>query len=356
MKKIVIVGGGISGVFASIKIKENHPDYLVSVFEHNDKLLKKVYATGNGKCNFANTGDPKDKYNHPEFVLPILDTFDVSDMVHHFGAYGIQSKEVGNLLYPYSESAETVALKLLEQVDKLGIDVHLNENVLDYSKNKVITSIGSYDYDSLIISVGGKSSSKLGSDGSLFDVLNKHGYKLIEMSPSLCPVVVKENTKMVEGLRQKSLVYLYQGNKLIHQEEGEVLFKKDGLSGMVIFNMTHYINRLDNKNDIRIVIDFAPNRDGKYDSLVHPKLAKYLLDNKLDIHHTSFTFKKLYDFEVAHVTSGGVSLDNVNKDLSSKLEDNVFFIGEVLDIDGTCGGFNIMWALASAHQAAIMIK
>ena len=349
MKKVIVLGGGISGVFASIRIKEKHPDYFVSVFEHNDKLLKKIYATGNGKCNFANKGSLNNKYNHEEFALKIINQFNCNDIVNYFEKIGIKSKSIGDLLYPYSESAETVANHLLDRIKQLNIDVHLQCEVKDYQNGHLLTDRGEFTYDALIISLGGKSSPNLGSNGSFYDSLIKRGYAIRECRPSLCPIKTKENTKMVEGLRHKVNVKLYQNNKLIHEEDGELLFKKDGLSGMVIFNMTHYINRLDNRNNITLHVDFAKGIDGDYESLVNPKLAKYLLSNKLDIHNVIFTFKDFYEYSNSQVTSGGISITELNDDLSSKKEKNVYFIGEVVDIDAVCGGYNIMWALASAE-------
>ena len=352
MKKVAIIGGGISGCFAAIRVKENHSDYEVSIFEHNDKLLKKIYATGNGKCNFANKGSLNDKYTNEEFALKIINEFNDKDIVKYFDSIGIKSKSIGDLLYPYSESAETVANHLLKRIEELNIKVHLNTEVKDYQKGQLLTDTGAFTYDALIISIGGKSSPNLGSNGGFYSVLVKHGYSLREMNPSLCPIKTKENTKMVEGLRSKVSASLYQGSELIHQEEGELLFKKDGLSGMVIFNMTHYINRLDNKNNVTIHIDFAKDMDGDYTSLVNPKIAKYLLDNKLDIHNTVFTFKLFYDYPNSQVTSGGLSIKELNDDLSSKKEKDIYFIGEVIDVDAICGGYNIMWALASANKVA----
>ena len=352
MKKVAIIGGGISGCFAAIRIKEKHPEYRVDVFEHNDKLLKKIYATGNGKCNFANIGSLEEKYSNEEFVLPIINEFNAKEIVKYFSSIGVPSKNVGDLIYPYSESAETVAIHLLKRIDELKVNVHLNVEVKDYQKGQLLTDRETFNYDTLIISVGGKSSPNLGSNGVFYDVLTKHGYEMRENSPSLCPIKTKENTKMVDGVRQKVRTSLYKGNNLIHEESGELLFKKDGLSGMVIFNLTHYINRFEDKNNITIHIDFAPNMDDRPESLVNPKLAKYLLDNKLDIHNTVFTFKNFYGYENSQVTHGGVFVRNLNKDLSSKLEDDVYFIGEVVDVDAICGGYNIMWALASAEKVS----
>lgn len=350
MKRIAIIGGGISGVFSAIRIKEKHQDYQVSIFEHNDKLLKKMYATGNGKCNFANIGSLKDKYNNEEFALKIINEFNAEDVIKYFDSIGVKSKRIGELVYPYSESAETVVSHLLKQVEALNIDIHLLTNVKDYQNGQLLTDRGTFRYDALIISLGGKSAPQLGTNGDFHSVLEKHGYKFKKAGPSLCPIKTRENTHLVDGLRSKVFVSLYQGKRLIHEEDGELLFKKDGLSGMVIFNMTHFINQLDDKSNITLHIDFAKGMDGEYDSLTNPKIAKYLLNNKLDIHNTIFTFKDFYGYENSQVTSGGILISELNDNLSSKREKDVYFIGEVVDVDAVCGGFNIMWALASANK------
>lgn len=352
MKRVVVLGGGIAGCFAAIRVKELHPSYKVTIVEHNDKLLKKIYATGNGKCNFANIGSLKNRYNHEEFALNIIRDFKAEDIVNYFDGLGIKSKAIGDLIYPYSESAETVANKLLRRIEELNIEVMTNYEVIDFNNTHLLTVLGTLRYDSLIISVGGKSSPKLGSNGDLWNALLNRGFELREPHPSLCPIKTKENTKMVDGYRAKVSASLYQGKKLIHTEEGELLFKKDGLSGMVIFNMTHFINRLNSFKDVTIHIDFAKGIDGEYDALVNPKIADYLLKNKLNIHNTVFTFKDFYGYENSQVTSGGLLISELNEDLSSKKNPHIYFIGEVIDIDAVCGGFNIMWALASAEKVA----
>ena len=355
-QRIAILGGGISGVFSAIKIKERHPEYIVDIYEQNDKLLKKVYATGNGKCNFANIGSLTDKYNHDEFALKIIDRYSAKEIISYFDSIGIKSKTINDLVYPYSESALTVVNHLLYRVNQLKINTHLSTLVEDYGNNLLKTNKGEFLYDSLIIAMGGPSSPKLGSNGGFLFTLKKHGYQIKEPSPSLCPIKVKENTKMVEGIRSKVEVSLYQNNNLIHQEEGELLFKKDGLSGMVIFNLSHYINRLKDKSNLKIHIDFAKGIDGDYEAILHPSLAKYLENNHLDIHKTIFTFKDLYSFENSQVASGGILLNEVNDNLSSKKEKGIYFTGEVLDIDAVCGGYNIMFALASAYVVSENFK
>jgi len=351
---IVIVGGGISGVFAAIRLKEKHPNFHISIFEKNNKLLRKIYVTGNGRCNFANRGDLKNKYNHESFVLPIINEFSFPKLSRYFETIGIHYKLINDLVYPLSETAETVALLLLKKVEELGIEVHLNEKVIDYQNHHLLTEQGTYNFDYLVFAGGGKAAPQLGSDGNLLTMLNNHGYKIVSNQPSLCPIKVKENVNLIEGLRAKALVTLFIDNKEIHSEDGEVLFKKDGLSGIVIFNMTHFINQYKVSKKIEICLNFAPQisylSEKEYIEYLHPRLANYLLNHHFDIHHTVFTFKALYDFAVAQVTSGGISLEEVNSFLISKREKDVFFIGEILDVDAVCGGFNIMWALASAEK------
>lgn len=359
MKRVLIAGGGISGVFFSIRLKEKHPDYEVIIFEHNDKLLKKLYATGNGKCNFANKGELKDKYSLEDFALPILKEFGCEKIVSYFHLIGVESKNIGDLFYPYSESAETVANALLKKVDELNIKVHLLEDVIDYKNSTLITNKGQYPFDYLIIASGGKAAPQLGTNGTLLDTINTNsgGYNK-EPQPSLCPIITKENTFSVDGLRHKCLVSLkYRNEKssqivTIHQEEGEVLFKKDGLSGIVIYNMSHYINVHECYKSAEIHLDFAPNKEGDYESLLHPRLAKYLKAHDYNIHDTVFHFKKFYDFKNAQVSGHVFDTNKLNKDLSLKNTKNIFFIGEATGIYALCGGYNIMWALASADKVA----
>ena len=355
-KNVIIVGGGISGVFAAIRIKEKHPSYQVSIFEKNNKLVRKIYATGNGRCNFANQGNLEHKYNHESFVLPIVESFSSLEITQYFERIGIKYKSVNDLLYPLSDTAETVALMLNKKVDELKIKVHLEELMVDYSSTTLITDKGTYPFDNLIIASGGKASPQFGSDGSIFAVLKKHGYSLVDPKPSLCPIRVKENVNLVEGLRAKARLTLLLDGKPKHEEDGELLFKKDGLSGIAIFNLTHFINMENAPQRINICIDFAPDyskiKPNQYIQFLHPRLANYLSKNGLDIHQTMFTFKGLYDFPNAQVSSGGLSIKEVNEFLRSKKENNISFIGEVLDVDAICGGFNIMWALASAEKVS----
>ena len=356
--KIGIIGGGASGVFAAIRIKQLHSDYDVTIFERNNKLLKKIYATGNGRCNFANSNPIEGSYNS-EFAYPILKEFDYKEIDKYFDSIGIKSRKIDNLYYPYSLSAATVSEKLINKVNELGIDVVLDAKVDSYSAQKEIVINGKkYKFDSLVFACGGKSSPQFGTDGSVYALLESHGYKIEKLSPSLCPIKVKENVNKLDGVRAKAKVTLFDKNKEIYSEDGEVQFRSDALSGIVIFNIAFMINKLNlQQNTTTIKLDFVPEvekdiKKEEYNSYLNDKLSSYLFKNNIDIHKAIFTFKSFYNFDISHVSSGGVSLEDISSNLESKKEKGIFFVGEILDIDAKCGGYNLMWAFASAEKVA----
>ena len=360
---IGIIGGGASGVYLAIRIKELNPSFNVTIIERNDKLLKKVAVTGNGRCNYANLGNLENKYNN-SFANQIINNHKPTEIVANFERYGIHPTIIDNLVFPVSLSAQTVVLMLNKKLEELKVNICLNEKVLDYQIDDnecvVKTDKQIHVFDKIVFSCGGSSYEQLGTDGSLYGVLRNHGYKIEELSPTLCPIKVKENTKKVSGQRVKCLVSLFNNNLLFYQEEGEVLFKDDGLSGIVILNISSMINRMTNKKNVKIVLNLAPSKKNikkdQYLEYVAPKVASYLIDNDLDINNLSFSFKGFYDFKIAEVSHGGVSLNDINNNLQSKRENKVFFVGEVLDIDGMCGGYNLMFAFASAETVAKAIK
>ena len=148
--RIGIIGGGASGVFAAIRIKQLHPNFDVVIFERNNKLLKKIYTTGNGRCNFANSNPIEGAYND-DFAYPILKEFNYKEIEKYFDSIGIKSRKLDTLYYPYSLSAATVAEKMINKVNELGIEVVLDAKVDSYLSNKEIVINGKkYNFDSLI--------------------------------------------------------------------------------------------------------------------------------------------------------------------------------------------------------------
>ena len=369
--KILIVGAGASGIVAAINYKRNHKNDEVLVIERLDSSLKKLLASGNGKCNLGNSNIDFSLYNNPAFAESIIKGYDYKKF---FSSISIETKTFGDLAYPVSESAVSVKEALLNSAKSLGISVKNAEKLVDFAvkdKIEVITDKAKYSVDKLYLAGGLKSSPKLGSDGSVLDVLAKHGYKIKSPEAGLCPLYTKEKTKLVDGIRVKSTVSLFKNGKLIHKEDGEVLFKEHGLSGIVIFNTTSIISR-DPKQIYKISLDLLPDfsleylknyrKSHKFSELLlaflNPKLSKYLTERFTNedqvftaLKNLEFTFDKSYGFDYSQVSVGGIDVSEVDEKLMSKLEKNVYIIGELIDIDGPCGGYNLTWAFASAIKS-----
>lgn len=383
---ICIIGAGSAGIICGIMLKLSHKHDDVFIIDHNAKPLKKFCATGNGRCNLANSGSIVEKYSNSTFCEPILEEFTYKQIIDFLNNIGIKTTAINDLIYPYSLSAKSLADLLIKKCDELNIKLILNTNVINYDDTKIFTNCGDFPYDKLIISTGGKASSKHGSDGSMFDILKKHSYQLTKMYPGLCPIKVKESTKDIANERLKCMVTLTSHGQIVHSESGEVLFKKDGLSGIVIMNLSSLIAKLKDKDDVEIILDCLPDyclsdltnelleiskaRTNVLEAFFSEKLVKYLtplhfFDRRMilgkkeyfelakTIKWKSFTFKDFYPFEDAQVCVGGVELSQINSlTLESNIEKNVYFIGEILDIDGLCGGYNLMWCFASSNKVA----
>lgn len=366
--KILIIGSGISGLTSAIKLKRENNDNDITIIEHLNKPFKKILATGNGKCNITNNNIDFSLYNDPIFAKQIMGENYYQKIINFLDSINIKTKNVKDLIYPITESSETIYQAFLEEIHNLKIKIHLNEDFLDYhlinNKIEVITSLNKYIVDRLIISSGGKSSPQLGTNGNVLNILKNHKYKIEPFKQGLCPIRIKENVKDLEGLRVKGNVNLYMDDNLIHNEDGEILFKKDGLSGIVIFNISSIIAR--NKNHkYKIVIDTL--KDINKEELIkdkhnlqknvflnkyaHPLLKNYIIKNNISLidglTKLTFTYDESYDFINSQVSVGGLLKSNLNDDLSSKIEKNVSFTGEILNIDGPCGGYNLSFAICS---------
>lgn len=369
--KIVIIGAGASGIVAAINYKRNHRKDDVLVIEHLEAPLKKLLATGNGKCNLANSNLDVSKYSNSNDIKNILLEYNYEEF---FKSLGLKTRNIGELVYPYSESAVTVKNVLLNEVDKLGIKINVSEKLIDYkveNKIQVKTDKAMYEADRLYLAASLCSSPQLGSDGSILSILKNHNYKIENPLPGLCPIKTKEDTKILDGIRTKCEVSIVKNNRKLFDEKGEVLFKKDGLSGIVIFNASSVVAREKTKVD-KIVLDLLPDIsqkeienccksqtiNGFLQGFFNPKIISYLMkrfpkESELisSIKHLEFTFKDFYGFEFSQVSVGGVQLSCVNQNLESKHEKGVYLIGELLDVDGPCGGYNLTWAFASAMLA-----
>lgn len=367
--KVIVIGAGASGVVAAINYKRHNKSDDVLIIEHLDKPLKKILATGNGKCNLGNAKIDFSRFNNPEFAKNIIGNYDYRTL---FESVSIETKLIDEYAYPVSESAVSVRDAFLKECRKLGIKINVEEQFVDFKAEnsiKVLTDKNAYTCDKLIISGGLCSSPKLGTDGSVLKIIEKHGYKTTKPQPGLSPLYTIEKTKAIDGIRVKAAVSIKENGKNVHEETGEVLFKDHGLSGIVIFNAMSIISRKPNSK-FNISLDLLPDFTISYlmqyknnhgfdeflQAFINPKISTYLKErfdnneNKIfeSIKNLVFTFDKSYGFDFSQVSVGGISVDEIDENMMSKHEKNVYFIGELLDIDGPCGGYNLTWAFASA--------
>lgn len=387
--KIGIIGQGYSGVMLAILLKKHDLNIDVTIFDHNEKTNKKLLATGNGRCNLGNLEYNDNTFNS-EFTKNLYLNFDINKQRELFNELGLETRTINNLVYPYSLSSNQVVayLNLLLKEYKVKLVNGVNLNSYEVSDDFVTITMSNrkiYKFDKVIFATGGKSKEVLGSDGSIFKILKTHNYTIKDLKVGLAPIKVSENVKGIENERLKCIASLYLDKDLVYQEDGEVLIKKDGLSGISIFNISSIIARNKTAKKTRIVLDLF--KDYKIEELEEKfkkysriagfsflegiftiKMSDYIRKNsgvknlydfdnreiKRIAEYTKnmeFTYISTYDFNDSQVTIGGVSINNLTDDLSSKLEKNIYMIGEMIDIDGLCGGYNLMLCLASAYKA-----
>lgn len=387
--KVGILGQGASGLFLALMLKFENQDLDVVVIDKNVNIGRKFLATGNGRCNLANTEITESSYNNEE-GRKIVEEFDSEELISFLRNIGVLTRKVNNLVYPYSLSAKNLLDYLIDYAKQNKIRFVNNENLIDYDivdgKVKVTTSKKNFSFDKFVIASGNGSAPQLGGATSVLSVLSKKGYKIIEGKPGLCPIRTVESTKTLENQRVKAKVTLVIDKNIAYEEVGEVQFKKDGLSGIAIFNCASVIARSTKFKKAIIRIDLMPDTSAeelfKEFTLLNPisnksflcgiftkEVTEYIRKNSgvknpyiyspselkklaLYIKNIEFTYKESYSFNDSQVTVGGINLKNVDENLESKLEKGIYFTGEVLNVDGLCGGYNLMFAFASAHKVA----
>jgi predicted Rossmann fold flavoprotein len=387
--RIAIIGGGASGIYTALLLKQGHPEYEIHIFEKEKKLGRKLCATGNGRCNLLNVDLKGDKYNHPKFMEEAIQAHPFEYLVSAIRSFGIPVRHEGDNVYPESCSAVAYTDFLIASLQRFGVVIHLGCLVTDYVQKGSqyrILNLSCMDFgffDKVVFTVGGASTPNLGSDGGTFPLLRKHGYDIVPLRPGLCPIQIKnpKDVKPLSGLRRKVIVKAIAGTHVLFRERGEVLFKDNGLSGIVIFNLESVLVRLGVLALSTIHLDFFPDQpesvlladlsafhklnpinflDGYFPKPLVSFFYKINHIKQTDLSTTQLkvlahSMKDLvfvpaspYPFANSQVSLGGVSLGDVGSGLESKREKGVFFAGEVLDIDGLCGGYNLSWALISS--------
>ncbi len=385
-RQVVITGAGASGMMAAIMAARNGA--AVTVLEQNEKPGKKICATGNGKCNFSNLVMPEDAYRgtHPEFVKDAFAQFSVKDTVEFFKELGIFPLDRNGYLYPRSNQAQSVVDVLCMEASHLGVKIKTNEQVtaIETAKNgkkfQVLTKGWHYEADALILANGSKASSISGSDGSGYELAKNMGHRIIPVYPALTALKCKGPAfKTWAGVRTEGKVSLFINGKFHKSERGELQLTEYGISGIPVFQISTYAIRAVHEGEkAELRVDFLPElTEEETRELLHArkkacpyknekellvglfpdKLSKVLTSQK----HLLSAIKEFplevqdgMSFSQAQVCSGGVDTSQVNTHtMESKLCRNLYFAGELLDIDGTCGGYNLQWAWSSGAAAGI---
>lgn len=400
--KIVIIGAGASGMIAAISAARNGAK--VTILEQKNRAGRKILATGNGRCNFTNRHVGIEHYHNVRedmhFVSHILNQFSVVDTLNFFNELGIEivEKDDGKL-YPRSEQATSIVSILLAELERLKVEIKYEEVVKGIQINgniKILTENNKYYCNKLIVATGGKSSPNLGSDGSGFELAKSIGHTIRQLFPSL--VQLKTDYPYLKHLKGTKIVgivrLLNDENEVIREDNGEILFTDYGISGPPVLQISRYasyyhINHLDTYAKIDIVPEYScekldklltkrftdmPSKSAEQiligfinSRLIVPILKTAEIElNKKAVDITKEDRKRLVnslknitmkvtgtqDFVNSQVTAGGIKLSEVDMDsLASKKAKGVYFCGEILDVDGLCGGYNLQWAWSSGVVA-----
>lgn len=395
MFDVAVIGGGASGIVCAINAKMKNPDLSVCIIERLPKIGKKILATGNGRCNITNLNTTKELYNDSEFVSFAISEYNPEKVLLFFEKIGLKCVEdTQGRVYPMSNYASNVLNVLHKKITSLDIEVISDYKVTDIKKI--------YDYflinnkikcKNVVISAGGKSSPSQGSDGSGFELLNNLGHTVTKTFPALVQLKTKEIVKALSGIRVKANLELVYNGEVIDKSNGEVLFTDYGLSGIAVMDISRKIK---DKNCL-CKIDVLPNmtasqiekfisdsRDNNTEysandvlcGLLPDKVSQYILQgfrikkntkiSKIDadtikiisekIKSMTFTVTGTNGFTNAQITVGGAKLNEFNnKTMESVKIKGLYCIGEILDIDAPCGGYNLQWAWSSGLLAGEII-
>ena len=408
--KVVVIGGGAAGMMAAITSASNGAE--VVLLEKNEKLGKKLYITGKGRCNLTNDSDFESFQNNivsnAKFLTSALRYFDSKSCERYFESLGLPLKiERGNRVFPESDKSSDVIKVLQKELVRRNVDVRLNERVIEISEMHVVTQSGKYEYDNVIIATGGVSYPATGSTGDGYIFAKKIGHEIIKPVPALCGIKVNyceganksiayKNLPKLQGLSLKNVSVSVWENKengkKLFSEFGEMLFTANGISGPVVLTLSSFINRIDVKS-LKIVIDLKPALSDKQlderllrdiaeqknkqlknslnsllpNSLISPIIVLSGIPQEKPLNSITKAERKilinllkrftlipdgLEDISSAIVTSGGINVKEINpKTMQSKINPKFFFCGEVLDVDALTGGFNLQIAFSTAVLA-----
>ena len=395
--KVAIIGGGVSGLFCALNLR----NCQVFVFEKNDSVGLKLNITGKGRCNFTNNCDQEEFLSNvvtnPRFLFSALSAFSPQDTIEFFNNLGIQSvTERGKRVFPKNIKASDVSKTLFDECKKRNVKFIFEkvESVGKKSQEFLIkTSQSKYEFDFVIVCTGGKSYPVTGSTGDGYEIAKSFAHTIVSLKPALIPIQTKENVLSICGLNLKNVQVQAISKKKKFSYFGEVEFWSKGLCGPTILTLSSYLNKYDladfvihldlkpalteDKLDARILRELSnqanKNLKDVLVTLVPSKLVGYLgkiagvdLEKSTRIvtrhdrenivkalKNLKFTPTALDNIDRAIITSGGVSVKEVNPStMESKIVSGLYFAGEILDVDALTGGFNMQIAFSTAFCVA----
>lgn len=405
MSKVLIVGGGAAGMLASIFAARNGNE--VHVFEKNEKLGKKLFITGKGRCNLTNACDMDTLFSsvvtNDKFLYSSFYGYTNQDVMDFFESLGLQIKvERGNRVFPASDHSSDVIKVLEKEMKAQGVQIHLYQTVTQIAKKDgrfaalKLADGTMVEGDACILCTGGMSYQTTGSTGDGYRFAKALGHKVTELRPSLVPIETKEYfVPELMGLSLKNVeTRILDGKKVLYQDFGEMLFTHYGVSGPLILSASAYIGKeLSEKKELKLSIDLKPSLSeeqldarvlrefeanhnkqfknaigGLFPSkLVPVMIAESGIDSEKKVNVISkeerqgfvhliknfeMTLIRLRDYKEAIITQGGINVKEVNPStMESKLIEGVYFAGELLDLDAVTGGFNLQIAWSTAYAA-----
>ena len=401
--RVGIIGAGASGVFAALILKQNYID--TTVIERNANALKKIYATGNGRCNFTNRNVSYKNYHgeNPKFTISAIKKFDNYDVIEFFNDMGIPEVELENgKIFPKSLQASSIVKQMMCLANHLEVEFIYDSFVDDVRKDGDVFEVKSndsiYKFDYLVVACGSKAYKKSGSDGNGYILMKKMGHNIVKTHPGIVQLRLNgDGFKKMSGTKFKANAKLVVDGKEVFQFYHDVLFTDYGISGPTILQLSGEAIRAKNKElDVKIRIDTVDLDENKlYEHLIYiislnyyKKINELLVglinDNlieevlnqanieydinvcelsKEEIYKLAHTLKNLEfsvsgykDEDSGQITCGGVDTDEINPStMESKKIKNLYIIGEIMDVDGDCGGYNLQWAFSSAYSCAMSI-
>lgn len=374
MKKILVIGTGPASLMSIYSILEDRKDLNITLVDSSKNFASRIKVSGNGRCNFFHNPINYEKYSSPIVAKKYMELF-LKKSNEIFSKLGLISySDDEGRMYPITDSSKTIVNIFLDFLNKHNIKIELEKEVLYLSKNNDVIECHFVDkieyFDYVILATGGFS--YLYDYNKKLEFYKKSKIPLSKLTPSLTPIKIKNmHNKFLNGKRFKVELSLYENKNLIFKEKGELLFKIDGISGIVTFNLSSYLARkhLSNYDNYIIKVDFLPNYSlDEINQILNNKnftlrenLKHLFLEELVDvllkeknipykIKNFELKIDSLYDFKSSQVTSGGIEDKDINDDLSLKNNNLIFPCGEILDIDGVCGGYNIAFAFASGYQ------